>query len=189
MFISEQGGPEDLRLRPLLDDLDEAIHATAGEDITRYHEVREMAYTILDHAEIDAARSATALPGAQALLDLLTGSDLLVGICTRNSSAAVHEAFDTLDLDLPRVIVGRGDLPNEQLKPDPRHPLYVLEMLDPAARPEEACLVGDATIDIMAANSAGMMSILVGGAEPDEEHPPDLCVDDLVILIERISGI
>ncbi len=77
----------------------------------------------------------------------------------------------------------------ETKKPDPKGVEILLR--DLSAAPREAMMVGDSDVDVRTARNAGIWACGVSyglGAEGLRANPPDLMVDSLTELPERLSG-
>lgn len=108
------------------------------------------AHAVIHRFEMEGARTATWMPGAQALLAHLRDRDIPVAILTRNSREAVAATDAVLSLGV-ELILTRDDAPP---KPDPSGLLRIADHLAvPAGR---MTYVGDFVDDLTAARAAGM---------------------------------
>lgn len=144
------------------------------------------------HYEANAVALTRPYPGAVAALQTLKDAGCLLGICTNKPAGATQEVLQALDL-LPYFdAVAGGDTVPGVRKPDPRHPLYVVDAL--GAAPEDTIMVGDSQNDIGAAKAAGMPTVAVtfGYAHcPVEELEADALIDhfdELVSVISKVAG-
>jgi phosphoglycolate phosphatase len=97
--------------------------------------------------------------GVPEALDALRASGFVLGVCTNKPIAPTRRILEATGLARRFDAVVGGDEVGAR-KPDPRHPLAVLERL--RLPPDRASLVGDARNDVLAARWAGLRSVLVG---------------------------
>ena len=117
---------------------------------------RARASARLQEHELAAARKAGAMPGAIEVLSAIRSAGLKTALLTRNSRAAtkiVLERFDALQFDL---ILCRED---GAIKPAPDGVLNACREL--GIEPARTVCVGDYHYDIIAANAAGALSVLL----------------------------
>lgn len=117
---------------------------------------RVLAEGRLREHELAAAREAGAMPGAIEVLSVIRSAGLKTALLTRNSREAtkiVLERFDRLRFDLTLC---RED---GAIKPAPDGVLEACRELGIA--PAQTVCVGDYHYDIIAANSAGAVSVLL----------------------------
>jgi len=95
--------------------------------------------------------------GTMDMLQRLTDSGLLLGVCTNKPARPTRQVLAALGLERYFVAVAAGDGPAR--KPDPRHLLGVVE--DLGAKPAATLMVGDSTNDVQAARAAGAQSVVV----------------------------
>lgn len=108
------------------------------------------AHAVIHRFEMEGARNATWMPGAQALLAHLRQRHIPVAILTRNSREAVAATDAALSLGV-ELILTRDDAPP---KPDPAGLLRIADHFAvPASR---MTYVGDFVDDLTTARSAGM---------------------------------
>lgn len=123
---------------------------------------RAAAEQVIYEFEMAGAASSAWMPGAQALLELLTERGIATGIVTRNTRAAFDLCQDRLAIPAIEVI-SREDAP---AKPDPAGLLNLVARF--SMSPANAIYVGDYLYDLQAAKAAGMRSCLydpTGSAE------------------------
>ncbi len=137
-----------LVLKKLKDSLDAATFAN----------LRRTFYNLLEQMELKAAQEVTLYPGAVETLQKLRERGLKIGIVTNNGRVGTELTLKRYQLGgYFDAVVTRDDC--EEMKPDGAPVLKVLnEMHVP---PEEAILVGDGMMDIMAARAAGLPSVAV----------------------------
>lgn len=110
---------------------------------------------VLREAETEGVTRGRLVPGAVELLEWLRGKGILTALVTNNSRTSLKAvlARHPLQLDLA---FSREDVP---LKPDPGAFLVPLASL--GVRPEEACVVGDSHMDLIAASRAGVAEVVL----------------------------
>jgi HAD superfamily hydrolase (TIGR01509 family) len=109
-----------------------------------------------------ASRNVRPLPGARALLDTLTESEIPWAVATSGRMETAGPVLDMLGVDLTRTVVITRDLVRHA-KPDPDLFLAATEKLGVDA--QEVTVVGDSVWDILAARRARSLGIglLSGG--------------------------
>lgn len=123
-------------------------------------------------------------PGAlQALEDLASMDDMLIGLCTNKPRSTTDAVLATLGItDRFRAVVAGGDLPER--KPDPEPLLLASKLL--GVDPHAVVMVGDGLQDIECAKNAGAWSIAVeSGFTPAEDllkAHPNVAVKDLSLV-------
>ena len=161
-------------------------------DPERFTSLRGRFYAVLEDMEVRAAKEVTLYPGAVETLRILRDRGLRIGLLTNNSHAGTeitlrrHHLAAFFD-----AVVTRDDC--EEMKPDGAPVRKLLTEMN--VPPEEAILVGDGVIDIMAARDAELPSVAVAtGPFPSErlvKAEPDYLlgsVNDLPLLIERLNA-
>ena len=117
-------------------------------------------------------------PGLDTLLPELVSAGVRIGIATSRRRESAENLADVLGLDLP-VLATLED--TTEHKPLPAPLLLAAERL--GAPPAECAYVGDAVVDLRAADAAGMAGIGVtwGAGEPEElRAEPSVAVVDTV---------
>ena len=112
-------------------------------------------------------------PGVRETLESLRKDGWRLAVCTNKPEGLSRQLLEELQLDGHFEAVAGGDsFPAK--KPDPAHPLGLLELLGGA--PAESVLLGDGTADILAARAAGIEEIWFsggyGGAGGEGAGPP-----------------
>ena len=110
---------------------------------------------MLREAENQGATQGRLVPGAVELLDWLREKGILTALVTNNSRGSLQAVLARHPLPFDKVF-SREDIP---LKPDPgafRVPLQELRV-----SPEEACVVGDSHMDLIAASRAGVAEVVL----------------------------
>jgi HAD superfamily hydrolase (TIGR01549 family) len=106
------------------------------------------------------------LPGAVALLELLTGHGVPHGVATSGARPDIDASLEALGIGPAVPVVGRDDV--RRAKPEPDLFLACAQRLE--ADPHDCYVVGDAVWDVLAARRARMLSVgvLTGGYGEDE---------------------
>ena len=141
--------------------------------------------------EVKSAHDATLYPGAVETLRQVRSKSLKLGLVTNNSRSGTDLTLKRLHLKpLFDAIVTRDDC--DEMKPSPAPILKILTEL--GISPEEAILVGDSAMDVIAARAAGIRSAAVSTgpfrigtvlkAEPDYVLGS---VTDLPSLVEKLG--
>lgn len=161
-------------------------------DPATYETLRMKIYGILEQMESKAAGEVMLLPGVLDTLERLRNSSLKIGLLTNNGRKGTELTLNRYDLKrFFDVVVTRDDC--EDMKPAPDSVLKVLEALQ--VSPNEAILIGDGVMDILAARAAGVPSVAVStgpftGTRLIEAEPDFLLssVNDLPMLIETLNA-
>jgi HAD superfamily hydrolase (TIGR01509 family) len=109
---------------------------------------------LLEH-EISAARRSRLLPDARETVDAIRAAGLKTGLLTRNAEAAMRCVLETHPLTLD-LAWSREWGP---IKPEPDGVLAACEAL--GVTPARTACVGDFRYDLLAANAAGAVSVLL----------------------------
>lgn len=160
-------------------------------DPDTFTSLRRKFYDLLEEMEVKAASEVTLYPGAFETLRKLRGRGLRLGIVTNNGRAGTQITFRRYELGgFFDAVVTRDDC--EDMKPDGAPVRKVLAEMD--VPPEEAILVGDGVMDIIAARAVGLPSVAVatGPFTSDRllQAEPDYLlgsVNDLPSLIEHLD--
>ncbi len=149
-------------------------------------------YVLLEEMEVNAAKDVELYPGAIEVLRKLRASPLRIGLVTNNGRTGTSLTLNRYNLtSFFDVIVTRDDC--DEMKPDPGPVRKILEDLN--ASPEESIMVGDGTIDILAAKAAGVPSVAVATGPFSHDRlvqlSPDYIlgsVNELPSLIEALNS-
>ncbi len=167
---AETGCPEGTGLLEFIDAL-----ATEPE--------RRHAMDIIHFYEMDGARKATWIDGAEALCHQLAAQPLPIGVFTRNSREAAELMLSNLGVPSD-MLVAREDA---AAKPDPEGLLNIARHFELVC--SEMLCVGDFLYDLQAAANAGMPSCLY---DPTGDSPhagaADYVVRDFAALGDLIFG-
>jgi phosphoglycolate phosphatase len=134
--------------------------------------------------ELAGVERATLMPGAAVVLDTCRALGMKSALLTRNTRLAVDiamERFEDLRFDLIRC---RED---GIVKPEPDGVLVACETLGVA--PRRAVSLGDFHFDILAANAAGLLSVLLTTSDNwrDFAHEADHVIDSLEDFLTIIT--
>jgi len=115
---------------------------------------------ILERHEELGVKNGRLVPGTEELLQYLHEAHVKCALVTNNSRRSVERilARHLLSFD---VVLSRDD---GAMKPDPRAFLSVLKKL--AVRPDEAIAIGDAHLDLIASDRAGVAEFILIGNRP-----------------------
>lgn len=153
-----------IREKYLLEQIDEVCQILwkNTSDVERFY---EEAHQILHKIELRAAEEGRLIPGTKEMLVHLRRSGMKIGIVTRNCEEAVRKVFADIDYFCD-VFLSRSVI--KKVKPHPDHLFSVLKSL--GVGPEEAVMIGDHTIDILAGQRAGMktVGVLTGRIKREE---------------------
>lgn len=115
------------------------------------------ALSAIENIELAAAEKGLVFPETRPALTALNRSGYKLGVITRNCRAALDRVFPDLAgfvaVIMPRDVV-------DKVKPDPRHLLAALEVLD--VPPGKVLMVGDHPIDIHTGHAVGAFTAGVG---------------------------
>ncbi|WP_020408206.1 HAD family hydrolase [Hahella ganghwensis] len=120
-------------------------------------ESRSVALEKIYQFELDGARKATWMPGADRLISELRHQGIPTGILTRNMREAVALTQEKLGLDVDIVLTREDCAP----KPDPEGLQKIAEQWSLSAA--QCVYIGDFLFDLQAARNAGMYSWFYAG--------------------------
>jgi len=127
-------------------------------DSKTFEEFRSRIYVILEEMELKAAREVTLLPGALDTLRKLRNGSFKIGLLTNNGRKGTELTLNRCNLvGFFDAIVTRDDC--DVMKPNPAPVTMALAKMSVSR--DEAILVGDGVMDIMAARAAGIPSVAV----------------------------
>ncbi len=115
---------------------------------------------ILEHHEALGVKNGTLISGTEELLQCLKDAAVKCALITNNSRRSVESVLGQHPLSFD-LILSRDD---GALKPDPQAFLSALEQL--GARADEALAIGDAHLDLIAAERAGIREFILVGSKP-----------------------
>ena len=121
---------------------------------------RDRGIEILQRYETWGAVNGTLVPGTKELLQYLRDAHVKCALVTNNSRKSVEHVLKQYPLSFD-VILSRDD---GTLKPDPQAFLSALNVL--AVSPYEAIAIGDAHLDLIASDRAGIAQFILVGNNP-----------------------
>jgi len=121
---------------------------------------RDRGIRILERHEELGVKNGRLVPGVEELLQCLRDAHVKCALVTNNSRRSVERVLARHPLSFDAVL-SRDD---GAMKPDPQAFLSVLKKL--AVRPDEAIAVGDAHLDLIAAERAGIAEFILVGNKP-----------------------
>lgn len=132
-------------------------------------DVRAKGLALLHEAERVGAKDGELISGTYELLGFLRRHSIRCALITNNSRRSAETVLRRYCLPFDLVIT-RDDGPT---KPDPEGFVRALTQLQ--AKPIDAVAIGDAHLDLLAANRAGIGEIILVGTPPwmKEHIPPD----------------
>ena len=166
----------------ILESMDYIYNVLHQKDISLADAFRKHATQILVDIEIKATSTSKAFPGAHNTLRQLRNKGIKVGIVTRNCRPAVLKSSEMAGFEYD-LLLTRDDV--KKVKPDPQHLLDALGFL--GSKPEQAIMVGDHPMDILAGKRAGMRTASVLTVKPKEdfdEVAPDFILNDVSDILE-----
>ncbi len=132
----------------------EMIYAIEGLIGDKGDAFRKEALGVLCRMEVEAASGKEVYPYTRDVLAALRREGLLIGVITRNCTAAVEKVFPDIRTYVDAVAT-RDDV--RAVKPEPAHVRAVLAALGVEAR--DALLVGDHPTDMIAGNASGVHTV------------------------------
>jgi HAD superfamily hydrolase (TIGR01509 family) len=132
-------------------------------------DVQTKGLALLHEAEREGAENGELIRGTQELLELLCRHSVRCALITNNSRRSAETVLSRYRLPFD-VVLTRDEAPT---KPDPEGFVRALAHLQ--VGPSEAVAIGDAHLDLIAAQSAGIGEIILVGTPPwmKEHIPPD----------------
>jgi phosphoglycolate phosphatase len=164
--------------------IEQALQMAQAED-----DVDGMLADFLVHYEANIAAMSRPFPGAVAALDRLAATGATLAVCTNKRERLTRILLQALDIEgYFAALAGRDTLGVS--KPDPGHLTGVIGLA--GGDVTRALMVGDSAVDIAAARSASVPSILVsfGYAPPPPEGPhADAIIDHFDALEEQVHAL
>jgi HAD superfamily hydrolase (TIGR01509 family) len=145
---------------------------------------RRNAQEILDIHEKQAVELSQLNPGARQTLAALRRRGILIGVLTRNRRDNAAAVADKHGLKLD-CIVGREDGP---VKPDAYGVLRICERF--GVKPHQTLVVGDYLYDLLSANAAGAVSVLLTSHPHARRFTQQaaFAIENLEQLLEILEG-
>jgi phosphoglycolate phosphatase len=148
--------------------------------------MRIEAYGILEDIELAACRNAALIEGATELLHVLRDVGIKICIVTRNCRKAVEVSVERTGVFYD-ILLTRDDVPD--VKPHPDHLISALEPF--GISPDEAVMVGDHWMDVVAGKAAGTRTVgfIRPGRDEDFFAPycPDIVIHSLSELTDALA--
>jgi len=156
----------------------ERLGVAPGQDIIKFIEAmdppeRREAAEWLEQTELRAVEEARLTPGAAETLDAIKAAGIKTALLTRNTRESMEKVIERFGLEFD-LAWSREAGP---IKPEPDGVLKACGAL--GAETSRTACVGDFRYDVVAANAAGAISILM--APPDTERPDFADLADHVI--------
>jgi phosphoglycolate phosphatase len=153
-------------------------------------ELDEMTRRFVADYENHATDLTTLFPNVAETLKVLTENQVPMGICTNKPQAASLKVLNHFGLSsFFQAVVGGDQLPGVR-KPNPRHLMAALDILNVA--PKDAVMIGDSPNDIDVAINAGVTSVAVSFGYrrvPVIEMGATHIIDDFADLIGVLNNI
>jgi HAD superfamily hydrolase (TIGR01509 family) len=145
---------------------------------------RQKAEEVLSEHERVAIEQSTLNPGARQTLAALRDRGILIGVLTRNCRENAVAVADKHGLKLD-CVVGREDGP---VKPDAFGVLRICARF--GVEPRQTLVVGDYLFDLLSANAAGAVSVLLTSHPQAHRFAKDAAVtiDNLGQLLEIVES-
>jgi phosphoglycolate phosphatase len=144
----------------------------------------------MEDYEKNATNLTALFPNVLETLKVLIKNQVRLGICTNKPQAATLKVLEHFGLtNYYQAVVG-GDQLKGVRKPDPRHLMATLDILN--VIPKDVVMVGDSPNDISAANNAGVMSVAVSFGYrrvPVIEMGANHIIDDFADLVGVLNVI
>jgi phosphoglycolate phosphatase len=184
VLVEEYGiARESLTERHILETIDEVTSLLIKSGRHMAEQFRQEAQRMLMEKELEAASESHLLPGVEKMLMKLRNVGVKVGIVTRNFGGAVRRICPHIeslcDVFLPRDSV-------RKVKPDPHHLLTLLDRLEVSA--EEAVMVGDNILDILAGKRVGMRTVGVLTGRTSRHELLEIGADYVLESASQLTG-
>jgi phosphoglycolate phosphatase len=142
---------------------------------------RHEAFERMRVLELEAAEGKDVYPYTRGVLQHLRGKGIKVGIITRSCLDVLKKVFPDMDTYVDGIVT-REDI--QYVKPDPSHVVETLRVLNILS--EEALMVGDHPIDIMAGKALVMQTVGVLTGRTKKE---DFQKAEATHILQDIRGI
>lgn len=155
-----------------------------------FREVRRTLGAILDGFELEAFSNSELYPSIVELLSYFKSKGLKMGLVTNDGRAAASVILDKHNLrGFFDIVITRDDV--GRMKPDPEGILKAATALGVTA--SDAMYVGDSVLDIQAARSAGVGTVvsIIGGVHTNDrlvKAAPDFIMSKPSDLLEMFSN-
>ena len=143
---------------------------------------RKEAEAWLVRTELQAAKNARLMPGAAETLAAIRNANIKVALLTRNMRESMQMVIEKFDLQFDLA----WSRENGPIKPEPDGVLRTCDTLGVA--PAQTACVGDFHYDIVAANAAGAVSILIA---PDQRQKPQFAdlADHVITKLSQLPAL
>ncbi len=143
----------------------------------------------LIHYEANIAAESRPFPGAMAALDRFKRDGARLAVCTNKRESLSRRLLQELDLDSYfSAIAGRDTFP--VAKPDPGHLTGAIRLA--GGDPTRAVMVGDSSVDLMAAKAASVPMVMVSfgyAGEAVSGTTPEAVIDHFDELHESLISL
>lgn len=144
---------------------------------------REALMDDLRSLELEGAKNAVPVPGAQELLNRLEAQNIPFAIISRNCTESIVTAAEKIGVKLPEFVWSRDN--SEWIKPDPRSLTHAASALGVPIH--ETVFIGDFIYDLQCARRAGVRSVLVQRNEPEWSAWTDASYKELKDLLAELD--
>jgi HAD superfamily hydrolase (TIGR01509 family) len=160
-------------------------------DALSYALLRRKFYNLLEEMELEGANEATLYSGAVETLQKVRSRGVKIGLVTNNGRAGTDLTLNRLELQsFFDVVVTRDDC--EEMKPSAEPVRKALAEM--RVQIQNAILVGDGVMDVLAARATGLLSVAVATGPFSNERlvrvEPDYflgSINDLPLLIDSLE--
>jgi len=146
-------------------------------------QITKFADRFVDFYDGQGTNLTACFPGALEALKAQKDLGILIGVCTNKPQRPTEQILEGMGL-APYVDLAIGGDAIPKKKPDPSHPLALLEKL--GVDPKDALLVGDSPNDIDAGKDAGLPTIAVSFGYT-RVPPPELGADILIDHFDQFA--
>lgn len=162
-------------------------HLARGRSEEGWRKLTKRIDKALSRIELEALDGVSMRPRALETLQALRGRGLRIGVATRSCRSYALKSLEQVRLSsYIDALLARDDV--EHPKPDPRHLLEVIALLD--AEPSETLYIGDTTTDLKAARGANVPFIgLLTGSEWSRRLLEESCpvIEELPQLLKLLE--
>jgi len=164
-------------------------YSITGEKINSSIQVKEKVDRYLKHYKSNPVGHTIIFPNVITTLEKLKRKGFRMGICTNKPFEMTLLVLEGLGLKFFfNGVTGGDNLPYS--KPDPRHILKTLELMQSEA--SSAVMVGDSWVDVKAARNSELPVIAVNygySSEAIESLKADKVIEDMIFLPEAIKNL
>ncbi len=143
-------------------------------------------YRVLDKYEVEAAKEANFVRGAQETLRWLRKKEIKLALVTNNCLNAIKILNERLGIEeFFDLLLTRDDI--EEIKPSPKGIKLAMKAMDV----KNAIMVGDSPVDILASKRAGIISVGIPAVERLKERlilsGPDFLIGEIQLIKDVIE--